>query len=1143
MSKAIAESAANIEGVGRDARQTAAEAARQHGLLPAERLNHVIDELAARTGVDGASLDAEHRLAAVEDALRRLTGAEALQYGAGLGDFDPARRDDGVRPCATDAALPREDGGRSAGLGDADGRLAAAIEVVEQRSATTRSEAAEVLAAVAKLVSASETKRDAASETFSELSKKLDELEIRLRENNSCGADSLLKSALTELEARLQTFARRRAPVAVETDDHMTAQQVAATLVPAPSRPPLAPANIPLSPGHVAASNDARAPSNSGKVAGADAITIEQADFPALSAALGDGPSTGAIVALETGIRDLTARMETMRNSGSRARRSTDEINQPSMVEKRESEIEWRGAMIAENLEGRNHAAAPRAGAALEAAANEILALLKEPTRAGALQMIEAKLDALTNKAEQAIAQAREPDHYEELSRHVEATHRQLTARFEAGLAATAVETNTLKDLVRTLAEKIESVAGAHATGPAIEALEREIAKIAERIDGVDKGLASLPALEQSIAALFEQIEATRRTAAQAAEVAAQNAQRRRPPETSSEGANRPGSSFEREQRVTHEIAELRALQDEADRRNHLTLSAVQETVGKIADRLAKIETDLGEMRPTHLSPLLAPSLTPIFAPRPERRQDGALNPGAINAAASNAGIVKPKESGAAGAFARDGEWVEKLYPEKGSGGSPRAVEAADFLIEPGSGFPRRREKAEPPLPDLPPVVSREREGGAGRADFIAAARRAAQAAQLGAIAAPPNAENDADTAAKTDLLRQTRAFFRAHRRPIIFSLAALFLAVSVYALSKARVHGMIDEASPTLLKLLNKGLVHGDAAPPPVGSQPRTTGQVTAPAAPTGMARQVRPDPNLRAPNQQDPGLLDPTPLTPPQTLAVPARDTTTPDADTPAMRAIAGSDPIVIGSIAKSDAPRRAAPVAVEPFAAMPIEALRDKAEGGDLAAQFNLGIRFADGGDGPRDLKSAAQWYDKAARQGLATAQYRLAILYEKGGGVNRDLARVQALYLAAAEQGNVRAMHNLAVLAAEGLDGPPDYATAAVWFGKAAEFDVRDSQFNFAVLLARGLGLAQDFARSYTWFAIVAAKGDAEAAAKRDEVAIRLTASDLAAAKMAAETFRPRPPDPATNEAAPAQSGEAAATPTANAKSAKPKVSGL
>ena len=395
----------------------------------------------------------------------------------------------------------------------------------------------------------------------------------------------------------------------------------------------------------------------------------------------------------------------------------------------------------------------------------------------------------MTSKAEEAIARANDP-------RHLEATRSQITAQFEAGLAAAAVETNALKDMVRTLAEKIESVADTNSTDVAIEALKLEMAKIAERLDGADKGFASIASLEQSIAALFEQLEETRRTALEAAEAAMQNGERDRPSETSSNGANWQASGPEREQRVMREIAELRALQDEADRRIHLTLSAVQETVGKVANRLAKMETDLSEMRPSHLGPLLAPTLAPtlapIFAPRAERRQEGVINTGFARPEAANAAPIKAKVSAAPGAFARDGGPVEKLHPDNASGSGSRAVEAADFLIEPGSGFPRRREKAET-SPDVQPVIAYDREGGAGRADFIAAARRAAQAAQIGATAAAPNVDDNADAETKADPL-QARAFFRAHRRLIILGVAALLLAASAYALSKAAVHRGVGE-------------------------------------------------------------------------------------------------------------------------------------------------------------------------------------------------------------------------------------------------------------------------------------------------------------------------------------------------------------
>jgi localization factor PodJL len=111
-----------------------------------------------------------------------------------------------------------------------------------------------------------------------------------------------------------------------------------------------------------------------------------------------------------------------------------------------------------------------------------------------------------------------------------------------------------------------------------------------------------------------------------------------------------------------------------------------------------------------------------------------------------------------------------------------------------------------------------------------------------------------------------------------------------------------------------------------------------------------------------------------------------------------------------------------------------------------------------------------------------------------------------------------MHNLGVIAAEGSEGKPNYTGAALWFGKAAGYGLRDSQYHLAVLLARGLGVSKDLVRSYTWFAIVAAAGDEEAARKRNDVATRLTSSELATAKAAAAAFVPSTPDREANEPA-------------------------
>jgi localization factor PodJL len=199
-----------------------------------------------------------------------------------------------------------------------------------------------------------------------------------------------------------------------------------------------------------------------------------------------------------------------------------------------------------------------------------------------------------------------------------------------------------------------------------------------------------------------------------------------------------------------------------------------------------------------------------------------------------------------------------------------------------------------------------------------------------------------------------------------------------------------------------------------------------------------------------------------------------------------------------------------------------LRQAVLAGDPAAVYELASRAAEGRGMARDLALAAKLFEKAAAHGLVPAQYRTGNIYEKGLGVARDLVAAKTWYQRAADKGNARAMHNLAVLIAEGVAGKPDYATAIAWFRRAAQHGVRDSQFNLAVLLARGLGTQQDLSGSYTWFSIVAAQGDEDATKKRDEVGARLGAQELAAARQAAERWRPEAPDRLANEVAqPAQ----------------------
>ena len=198
-----------------------------------------------------------------------------------------------------------------------------------------------------------------------------------------------------------------------------------------------------------------------------------------------------------------------------------------------------------------------------------------------------------------------------------------------------------------------------------------------------------------------------------------------------------------------------------------------------------------------------------------------------------------------------------------------------------------------------------------------------------------------------------------------------------------------------------------------------------------------------------------------------------------------------------------------------------------------------RFAEGKGVAANLDEAAKWYDRAAQAGVVPAIFRLGTFYEKGMSVKKDVDIARRYYMQAAERGNAKAMHNLAVLDADGGGKGANYKSASQWFRKAADRGVADSQFNLGILYARGIGVEQNLAESFKWFSLAAAQGDADAGRKRDDIAKRLDAQSLAAAKLAIQTFTPEPqPDDAINVASP---GRRLGPGPAQATTAKPAAS--
>ncbi len=196
--------------------------------------------------------------------------------------------------------------------------------------------------------------------------------------------------------------------------------------------------------------------------------------------------------------------------------------------------------------------------------------------------------------------------------------------------------------------------------------------------------------------------------------------------------------------------------------------------------------------------------------------------------------------------------------------------------------------------------------------------------------------------------------------------------------------------------------------------------------------------------------------------------------------------------------------------------VASLESGAVRGDAKSQFLLSLRYSEGRGVVKDDARAASLATKAAEQGLAIAQYRLGALYERGVGVEKSMAQAKAWYEKAAKLGNRKAMHNLAVLLADSSAGQANYKEAARWFRESATHGLTDSQYNLAVLLEQGMGVEKNLKDAITWYAVAASQGDNGAAERLDALKKAVGASDVAIALDAARRFKPKPLNPAAND---------------------------
>ncbi|MCW4116967.1 peptidoglycan-binding protein [Aurantimonas sp. MSK8Z-1] len=710
----------------------------------------------------------------------------------------------------------------------------------------------------------------------------------------------------------------------------------------------------------------------------------------------------------------------------------------------------------------------------IEARIAALTARVDKITDEGELDTVSQRVAVLASRFE-ALADA---PGAEELTQRLQAFTDRLEGFIGENEAGVQPDVAAIEARLSALAARLEAAVSPQVDSSIVEALEAQIARLSQQLGGMPvAGPQDIdPEFEQRLIAIEQKLDESRDGMLASARAAADEAVARM-----LEHGDRRES--EHVARLSDDLRALERLARETDDRANDVFEAVHSTLLKIVERLDLIEDELGAQARVEFEAAAA--------------EDEALERARVEMPAYAGRDAGPAEAAGLDLLERP-ETVKD-----GQGPSVRALgleqveapslDVADILdlneanqpLEPGSGAPN--------VAALLERVRAERQGEpqpAGKADFIAAARRAALAAAAEAQSLRTDPQEP-----ETGSGRSLSERLSHRRKPILMAVGAVLLALMALPMGRAFLSPSPKEGTADL------GTVSGEdtstpqmpasadipsltAAEAPEADAPAAVADLPAPpSVPTTAADQAAPagaDAGEPAEDAPQPAATAPAAV-PPAAAAAPAAASDPAAPDGPTLGEATSRLPASVGDTL---------PAVPEGFANAE---LASAATSGDPRAMFEIGLRLLEGRGGEPRPQDALLWFAQSAKRSFAPAQYSLGAQFEKGNGVARDTGAARDWYLLAARQGNVRAMHNLAVLYATGVEGVSDPKSAAQWFERAADYGMRDSQYNLGILYARGAGVDQNLRQSFKWFAIVAKAGDTDAAEKRDEIAKSLTPS--------------------------------------------------
>jgi localization factor PodJL len=368
------------------------------------------------------------------------------------------------------------------------------------------------------------------------------------------------------------------------------------------------------------------------------------------------------------------------------------------------------------------------------------------------------------------------------------------------------------ESLLDKVAHKLEAAPPAAETA-ALENLENRIVGLAQKLDASG---GNLGAMERALTDLMAQLTTVHTSAVEAAERAAREAARN----VIDESAGADPAIDE----LKLDVAALRQSQADADRRAQDALEAVHGTLERLVDRLGRIESDVHSQ--AQFQEAFSRAASSQAGPVPYRPAATALAP-----------LLRP------------------LPPREKAPINPNLP--ADHPLEPGSVAPRGSAVSRSAEPNAAPAIasgtgkSQHAPEPGGKADFIAAARRAAQAAAYKAAVGAHRADKEKSPRA---LLGAIGSAISKRRRQLLIGICAFLIVVGVlnFAVSflASSNHGRVEPPRRAANETPKPS--RGDARPVnpvPAGNS------ITLPANAASGRQRPHADQLLHAPSSACPG------------------------------------------------------------------------------------------------------------------------------------------------------------------------------------------------------------------------------------------------------------------------------------------------